>query len=258
MIPMKIHASGAVANGLRPTGRAFAGLHLGLVAAGALAVASLLSACTNVATYTQPSLVRAIDASYNAPAVNILVEGVTLAANVGQGSISNYGTLTASAAAPIKVTESADTVALVTTTGTILAGKHHTVLLTDNGSSTTGYIVNILEDQQTAAASGHSAFRFLNQASKTGAVDVYVIPSGSTISNSIPIITNVTAGAVTGYISFASQTVTLVITPTGTTKAVYSSSTLGLTGGEVRTVLLVNTQLTSDPAIQAYIATDVN
>jgi hypothetical protein len=235
------------------------GVHLAVASVAALALACLLSACENVATYTEPSLVRVIDASYNAPAVNVIVEGVTLAANVGQGSISNYGTLTASAVATIKVTEASDsTTALLSTTGTILAGKHHTVLLSDNGASSTGYIVTVLEDQQTAAAGGHSAFRFINMAPSTGAVDVYMIPSGSTISESKPLVSDIAAGTVTDYTSFASQTVTMVVTATGATTAKYTSSSLSLTGGEVRTVLLVNTQLTTTPAIAGYIADDVN
>jgi hypothetical protein len=239
---------------LLPSGKA----GLALVSAVALAGAFLLSACENVATYTEPSLVRVIDASYNAPAVNVNVENVTLAANVGQGSISAYGTLAANEAAAIKVTEAADNTTLVSTTGTLLAGKHHSVLLTDNGASSTGYIVNVLEDQQTAASGGHSAFRFINQASKTGPVDIYIIPAGSTIANTIPLLTGVAVGQVTGYTSFASQTVTMVITATGSTTAKYTSSQYGLTGGEVRTVLLVNTQLTSNPAIVGYVADDVN
>ena len=54
-----------------------------------------ISACENVATYTQPSLVRFIDASYIAPAANVLVEGQLLAANVGPGTITPYGTVPA-------------------------------------------------------------------------------------------------------------------------------------------------------------------
>ncbi len=54
--------------------------------------------------YTQPSLVRVIDASYIAPAVNVQVEGTLLAANIGQGTITPYGTLRASNDAAIDVT----------------------------------------------------------------------------------------------------------------------------------------------------------
>lgn len=229
-----------------------------IVALLSLALASSLSGCVNVVSYTQPTLVRVIDASYIAPAVNVYVEGTLLAGNIGQGTITPYGTLTANTAAPIKITGVTATTALTTTSGPLLAGHQHSVLITDNGAAPNSYTVTILEDQQISAAGGHSAFRFLNQAPKTGGIDVYMIPAGTTLANTIPIVTNLPVGATAGYISFTSQTVTMVITPTGTITPRYTSIPIALTGGEVRTVLLVDTQLTSDPPVQAFIADDVN
>ena len=253
----KMRAMGKNPNWATPTRR----LTLpGLVIAAilALALATTLSGCVNVATYTQPTLVRVIDASYIAPAVNVYVEGTLLAGNIGQGTITPYGTLTPNTAAPIKITAATATTALTTTSGTLLAGHQHSVLITDNGAAPNLYTVTILEDQQTSAAGGHSAFRFLNQAPKTGAIDIYMVPAGVTLANSIPIVRNLPVGATAGYISFTSQTVTMVVTPTGLTTPKYTSTPLALIGGEVRTVLLVDTQLTSDPPVQAFIATDVN
>jgi hypothetical protein len=231
---------------------------LAIAAVVALALAVSLSGCVNVVSSTQPTLVRVIDASYIAPAVNVYVEGTLLAGNIGQGTITPYGTLTASTAAPIKITAATATTALASTSGTLLAGHQHSVLITDNGAAPNLYTVTILEDQQISAAGGHSAFRFLNQAPKTGGIDVYMIPAGTTLANTIPIVTNLPVGATAGYISFTSQSVTMVITPTGTITPRYTSIPMALTGGEVRTVLLVDTQLTSDPPVQAFIASDVN
>jgi hypothetical protein len=217
-----------------------------------------ISACENVASYTQPSLVRVIDASYIAPAVNVEVEKTLLAANIGQGTITPYGTLPASSNAVIDVTAATGGATLVTTNGTLLAGHQHSVFLTDNGAAPTEYEVTILEDQQVAAAGGHSAFRFLNQAPKTGAVDVYMIPAGATMADTIPLVADLPVGATAGYISFTSQTVTMVVTPTGQLTPKYTSASLALTGGEVRTVLILDTQLTSNPPVEVFTANDVN
>lgn len=231
---------------------------LAVVALAALALALGLAACENVASYTQPSLVRVIDASYIAPAVNFQVEGTLLAANIGQGTITAYGTLPASNNAVIDVTAATGGATLVDTNGTLLAGHQHSVFLTDNGAAPNSYEVTVLEDQQVAAAGGHSAFRFLNQAPKTGAVDVYMIPSGVTIADTIPLVSDLPVGATAGYVSFTSQTVTMVITPTGVITPKYTSQALALTGGEVRTVLIVDTQLTSNPPVEVFMANDVN
>ncbi len=228
------------------------------LATASLAAALGLSSCTNVAGFSQPSLVRVIDASYIAPALNIYVENTLFSGNVGEGYISNYGTVKPSAAAVVKVTQATGGATLVTASATLNAGAQHSVFLTDNGASPTQYIVTVLEDQQTPAASGHSAFRFLNQAPRTGPVDVYMVPGATTLANTIPICTNLPVGSTCGYVSFASQSVTMVITPTGTITPKFTSTALGLTGGEVRSVVIVDSQLTNDPPVQVVIAKDVD
>ncbi len=225
-----------------------------VAASSALALA--MSACVKVATYTQPSLVRFIDASYIAPAANVLVEGQLLAANAGAGTITPYGTVPASEAAPIEITAATGGSALASTSGTLLAGHQHSVFLTDNGAAPNSYTVTVLEDQQVQAASNLSAFRFLNQAPKTGAVDIYMVPAGVALADAIPLVTDLPVGGTASYVSFTSQTVTMVVTPTGLTKPSYTSTPITLIGGEVRTVLIMDTQLTSNPPVQVSIADD--
>ncbi len=254
----KMHAMKMILNWRMTGARCMTLPSLAITAAASLAVALCLSACVNVASYTQPSLVRVIDASYIAPAVDVDVEGTQIANNIGQGTITPYSTLTASTNALIQVSAATGGTALVTTNGTILAGHQHSVFLTDNGAAPNGYEVTILEDQQIPAASGHSAFRFLNQAPKTGAIDVYMVPAGTTLANTIPLVTDLPVGATAGYISFTSQTVTMIITPTGLITPQYTSAVLPLTGGEVRTILVMDTQLTSNPPVEVFTANDVN
>jgi hypothetical protein len=230
---------------------------LAAAAAVSLAIAVGLSGCQSVAGFSQPSLVRVIDASYIAPAVNIYVEKTLFAGNVGEGYISGYGTVTPSQNAPVAVTQAQGGASLVTANVSLQAGAEHSVFLTDNGASPTEYTVTVLEDAQMPAASGHSSFRFLNQAPRTGAVDVYMIPAGTTMANTIPLCTDIAVGSTCGYVSFASQSVTMVIVPTGQTTPKYTSSVLALTGGEVRTVVIIDSQLTSDPPVSVVIAKDV-
>jgi hypothetical protein len=229
---------------------------LGVAIPVSLALALEMSACVKVATYTQPSLVRFIDASYIAPAANVLVEGQLIAANAGAGTITQYGTVPASEAAPIQITAVTGGTALVSTSGTLLPGHQHSVFLTDNGAAPNSYTVTVLEDQQVEAASNLSAFRFLNQAPKTGAVDIYMVPAGVALADAVPLVSDLPVGGTAGYISFTSQTVTMIVTPTGLITPSYTSTPITLIGGEVRTVLIMDTQLTSNPPIQVSMADD--
>lgn len=259
----------------RLSGKIFAPLSLPRLAAsvvGSMLLALGLSACENVAGYTQPALVRVIDASYIAqtdyPAgLNFYVEGTEIATAVGEGYISGYGTLPTSNSALVKVTSSLGTTTLVSTNVSLTrvsTGNQFSVFLTDNGVAPASYTVTAVQDQSVAAATGHSAFRFFNQAPRVGAVDVYMVPSGTTLANTIALYTNLAVGASTGYISFASQTVTMYILPAGTSTAATSASSLisngsfALTGGEVRTVMIIDSQLTTNPSTSVVVANDVN
>ena len=167
-----------------------------MAAVVSLALAFSLSGCVNVATYTQPTLIRVIDASYVAPPINVLVEGDSIAGNVGQGTISPYATLPASLDASIKIANAATGDSLTTTSNPLLAGHQYSVFLADLAGTPSGYTVSVLTDQQISAPTGHSAFRFLNQAIATGPVDVYMIPTGITLANSNPIVADLPVGAI--------------------------------------------------------------
>jgi hypothetical protein len=244
---------------------------LALAAAASLALALGLSACENVAGYTQPALVRVIDASYIAQAdfpagLNFSVEGVAIAGAFNEGDISGYGTVPVSPSALVKVTSATGTTTLVSTNVTLTRvslGNQFSLFLTDNGASPTLYTVTALQDQSVAAAVNHSAFRFINQAPRVGGVDIYMVPATSTLANAIPLYVNLAVGQSTGYISFTSQPVAMYILPTGTpvstvSTAIPPQSSFALTGGEVRTVMIIDSQLTSNPAASVVVAKDVN
>lgn len=230
---------------------------LWLATGAALGAALSLSACQNVQGFSVPSLVRVIDASYLAPALNVYVEKTTLAANIGEGFVSNYGTFTPSLSAPIQVAAATGGPALASSSAILNAGEQHSIFITDNASTPAQYTITLLSDQQIPAPSGQSSFRFLNQAVLAGPVDVYVVPDSATLATSKPMCTAIAVGAICGYVGFAAQKVTLVIAPTGQTTAKYTSSPITLTGGEVRTVVIVDSHLTTDPPVQMVIANDV-
>ncbi len=217
-----------------------------------------LVACQNVATYTQPTVVRVIDASYKAPAVNVNLDSSLFAANIGQGAITPYAILPAKVGALITVTPAAGGASLISANGSFLAGQQRTILVTDNALTPGAYSITFLDDQKTAAAAGQSAFRFINQVLKAGPMDIYIVPDGVTLANAIPVVTNLAPGAVSSYISFPSQSVDLILTAPGATTAKYTSPAINLTGGEVRTALIMDTQLTTDPPVKVFIGSDVN
>ena len=144
-----------------------------LIAAAGLSLTGtlFLAGCQSVSGISPTSLLRVIDASYNAPAINVYVEGKVFASNMGQGNITSYGLFGPSNNAAIKVTGTTSTTALVNSNTTLRASTSQSVLISDVNAQ---YQVTVLQDQATAAPTGHSEFRVLNQAPSTGPIDVYV------------------------------------------------------------------------------------
>ncbi len=235
--------------------------HLMAAAVAALAGSLALAGCQSVSGYSTVSLARVIDASYNAPAINVLVDKVLVAANLAQGNITSYGGFAPSKNATVEVTAASSTKALVTSNATFIANQSQSILISDINAQ---FQVTVLEDQSTPAPSNHSEFRVLNQAPSTGPVDVYFLPgtSATIFATAKPIITGLAVGATSGYVTISSSALYMVIAPAGTTLSttettIYSSSVFNLVGGEVRTVLIVDPQLATEP-VTVYVANDVN
>ncbi len=234
---------------------------LALSAVGAISFSLLLAGCQSVSGYSAVSLVRVIDASYNAPAINVFVEGTLVAANLAQGNITIYGGFAPTRNGLVKVTPTSSATTLVTSNATFIANQSQSVLVSDINAQ---YQVTVLEDQSTPAPSNHSEFRLLNQAPSTGPVDVYFLPgtSATIYATAKPVITGLAIGATSGYVTIPSSSLYMVIAPSGTTLSttattIYSSAVFNLAGGEVRTVLIVDPLLATEP-VQVYVAKDVN
>ena len=236
---------------------------LAVSSSACLAASLLLSGCQSISGSSAVSQFRIIDASENAAntAVNLYVEGALLGGNLAEGSITDYARLTPTNNAVVKVTASTSTTALASTNTSLLANTSQSALISDLSSK---FQVTVLEDQSTPAPAGHSEFRMLNQAPSTGPVDVYFLTgtSDTVFATAKPIITGLEVGATSGYVTIPSSTLYMVIAPTGTTltdnlSTIYTSAAFPLVGGEVRTVLIVDPQLTTEP-VQVYIADDVD
>ena len=226
----------------------------GFTALAASFAVLLFSGCQSVAGSSSATEVRVIDASYNAPAVSVDIATSPIATNIAQATITNYAILgVGNKTAYIYATGSKTASASIA--GSFAAGQQHSVYITDSGSA---YTASLLTDQNTAAPSGYVAVRFLQQALTTGAVDIYFIPSGSTITDSTALLTDVAAGTVTTYTNIPTGTYTLVVTATGSTVAKYTSASMTLTSGAVRTMLVMDAQLTSDPPVTVVVGDDLD
>ncbi len=223
----------------------------------ALPTLALLSGCQAVVSSPTASQVRVIDASPDAPGLDMFENNSVIAYNLGFGTVTSYIS-TDPGNATISANIAGSKTALASAKGTFTASSQYTVLI---GNFAADLQELILKDQSQAAPSGQVSIRIIDQATRIGAIDIYLVPSGQKVTAITPIITNVVFPTNTGYLNVPTGTYTLVIVPTGTvptssTVATYTGAQVTYTGGSVTTIVLIDQQLVNTPGLQVITAHD--
>jgi len=204
------------------------------------------------------AMVRVIAASPDAPGLDFYENGSAIAYNIGFGTVSSY--VAYSPGAYAISTAQAGTRTQLTTSNASLANTHQYTALISNANASLQE--TILPDQNTPAPAGQIAVRVLNEATRIGgAVDVYLVPSSGKLGNSTPIATGLTFGSNSGYINVPAGTYALMVAPTGTaptssTGTLYTGSQVAYSQGAVRTVVVIDQQITTSTGVQVLIAAD--
>jgi hypothetical protein len=227
----------------------------GVGAVGLLAAA--LSGCQSITGTSAVSQVRIIDASPDAPGLDIYQASNVLAYNLGLGTITSYINFvpgTYGIVADIAGTRQQ----LVSAQGSFLNGSQYTVLI---GNYLNSLQEIILKDQSTPAPAGQINVRFVDQSTRAGALDLYLVPTGSTLVQVRPVLTNITFNVNSGYMNIPSGTYTLVAMPAGTVPTAtgttyYTGASITYQGGAARTFVLIDQQLITMPGVQVITGDD--
>ncbi len=229
--------------------------HLALCAVAPAAL--LLSGCQAVVNTTSSSQVRVIDASPDAPGLDMYINSGLLVPNLGFGTVTSYVAVNAGNAT-ITADTAGSTQVLASAKNTFVNSNQYTVLISNDAADLQQVV---LKDQAQPAPSGQISFRFIDEATKVGALDVYLVPQGQKFTAVTPFLQNITFGTVQNYVSAPTGTYTIVIVPTGTiptgtTVATYTGALIPYSGGAVTTIILVDQQLVTTPGLQVISATD--
>ena len=221
------------------------------------AALGILSGCQAIVNSTPQSQVRVIDASPDASGLDIYEGSTALAYNLGFGTLTSYVPL-----APGPYTLTADTAGskqvLTSSKATFVAATQYTVLI---GNAAASLQQLILVDQSQAAPIGQISLRFIDQATRIGAVDIYLVPAGQKLTAVTPVLTGIVFNTNTGYLNIPNGTYTVVMVPTGTiptntTVATYTGAQVTYPAGSARTIILIDQQLVTSPGLQVLTADD--
>jgi hypothetical protein len=226
-----------------------------LAALGVLSFA--LTGCQIVSGTQQYTQVRFIDASPDAPGLDVYQNTIVDLYNIGFGTASTYIVIPPGAYNfSVDVTGARQQLANVQ--GTFALGAQYTVLV---GNITANLQMTILKDQSNPAPSGQVALRFLDQSTRIGPVDIYLVPSGGSLIATAPILTGVAFDNAPTYLNVPAGTYSIVIVPAGTvptstTVPLYSGSQIAYAGGAARTIVLIDEQLVTPTGLELITADD--
>jgi uncharacterized protein DUF4397 len=224
--------------------------------ATALAALGVLTGCQAIVSAAPEAQVRIIHATPDSPGLDIYQGSNALAYNLGFGTVTSYiqvppgnYTIAAATAGSRQVLSSAK--------ATFAASGQYTVLI---GNSAASLQQLTLVDQSQAAPAGQIALRLINQATRVGAVDIYLVPAGQKLT-ATPLVAGLLFGGNTGYLSAPAGTYSIVMLPAGTapissTIATYTGPQIVYAAGSARTLILIDQPLVSTPGLQVIAAND--
>ncbi len=220
-------------------------------------LAIALSGCQGITGVPIASQVRIIDASPDAPAIDIYQGPAPLAYNLALGTITSYVPVS-SGASNILADLSGTHQHLLSTACAFSPGGQYTVVV---GNYTSSLHQLILKDQTQPAPPGQVALRFLHQSTRAGALDLYLVPAGSTLLTTRPVLTSLAFNGNTVYFNLPAGTFTLIALPAGTVPTsaaatAYTGPAIAYSSGAARTVVLIDQPLAAKPGIEAVVAND--
>lgn len=205
----------------------------------ALAATALTAACSDDDDNTGPvgeARVRVVHASPDAPDVDVLVDDAAVLSDVPYLTASDYLELSAGEH-NLKVNAAGTATTVIDADVDLADGTDYTVIASGLVASIAPIV---LEDDNSAPASGNVKVRAIHGAPSAPAVDIYVTAPGTDLNAETPVLSGIEFGDVADYIEAPAGDYQVRVTPAGVKVVVIDSGTLSLASGQVRTAIAVD------------------
>jgi hypothetical protein len=179
---------------------------------------------------------RVVHASPDAPDVDVLLDDAEVLGDVHYLTASDYLDVPAGDR-NLKVNAAGTATTVIDADVSLVDGTDYTVIATGLAEAIEPIV---LQDDNSAPASGNARVRAIHGAPGAPAVDIYVTAPGADLETTIPLLANVEFGDVADYIDAPAGDYQVRVTPTGTKTVLIDSGTLTLSSGQVRTAIAVD------------------
>jgi len=179
---------------------------------------------------------RIVQASPDEGSVNVLVDSKTLSTDIPYAGNTGYLSVN-SGSRNLQVESTSSSTPIVNQTLNLASTTETTVIVANYSANIAGIA---LTDNNTAPTSGDIELRIMNASPAIGSADVYIVPSGSSLTTVAPIVTSLGFESATSYQTLTAGTYEIFLTAPGTKNAYLSTGQITLTSGQIRTIVAIN------------------
>lgn len=178
--------------------------------------------------------VRAVHASFDAPAVNVQLDGLNAFTNLVFGHATDYASVPAGER-NLKVNVASSGATAISANLVLNRDTDYTVLAVGPVASIEALVLNDTADGNAAPAAGKSKLRLIHAASQAGNVDVYITAPHASIDHLSPTIAGFAFKSNTQYLEVGSGSYQVRITLPGQKQPVIDTGAVTLPSGGVFT-----------------------
>jgi hypothetical protein len=179
--------------------------------------------------------IRFVQATPSEGNSNVLIDSTT-AANVNYGAATSYLTET-QGSHHIQFEPNGSSAVYVDQTLSLNNGTQTTMVASGISPN---IAANTFTDESTVTTTGDASVRVINAAASMGPADVYIVPSGTSIANVSPTVSNLAFQAATTYQDIAPGSYEVFLTMPGTKSSFTSTGTITLTVTQIRTFVALD------------------
>jgi hypothetical protein len=183
-----------------------------------------------------PASLRLLQASPDAPPVDVLVDAKSVAVNLAYGNDTGYLSVN-SGSRHIHVVPSSGGSPIFDQTISFTASANQTLLLTGPAA---GIQPVMLSDAIPTVVANSGYVRLVNASATMGAADAYIVPAGSSIVGVTPVAAGMTFDQSTGYQVTVAGNYQVFMTTPGTAKALLSTGSISLAASQNQTVVALD------------------
>ena len=198
----------------------------------ALFVLSLMATSFATGCGSSNANLRIFNAYPSPTALDMVIDSKTVTSGVSYAAASSYVSVN-SGSRHLQVEASGGSTIVADENVSPGSGSYNTVLVAQSGTT-------LLTDSHSAPASGDVSVRVINACLTLGAADIYIVAPGTDTTSVTPTFSNLTYPSASGYASITAGTYEVMFVVPGSKSVVFTSSSLSLSSGQVRTVVGMN------------------